>query len=168
SFSSAAPPTRPVLMSKRTARFLSNQSMTRVTCENTSGPIPSPGSARTVLLAGMCVLPETSGLGAGVEPGLAGLLLGFEAVDLRLLLQGEADVIEAVEQAVLAERIDVEPDAAAVGPADLLLLEVDGDHRIGAARGVVEQLVDVFLRQLDRQDAVLEAVVIEDVGERGG
>ena len=39
--------------------------------------------------------------------------------------------------------------------------------RVGAALGIVHQLVDVFLRQHDRQDAVLEAVVEEDVGEAG-
>ena len=39
------------------------------------------------------------------------------------------------------------------------------DDGVGAALGVVHQLVDVLLRQRDRQDAVLEAVVVEDVGE---
>src|SRR5712692_1613778 len=68
------------------------------------------------------------------EPGLAQPVLRLEGGDRRRLLQGEPDIVEAVQQAVLAERVDVEFDDAAIGPAD-------------------------------RQDAVLEAVVVEDVGE---
>src|SRR5262249_44898858 len=67
----------------------------------------------------------------------------------------------------LAEGIDLEGDAAAVGTADLLLLEVDGDDGVCASFGVVHQLVDLALRKLNRQDAVLEAVVVEDIGEAG-
>ena len=91
----------------------------------------------------------------------------LEGGDGVLLLEGEADVVEPVQQAVLAEGIDLEGDRAAVGAGDHLALEIDGQHRVRAARGVVEQLVDLLLRQGDRQDAVLEAVVEEDVGEEG-
>ena len=82
------------------------------------------------------------------------------------LLHRQADVVEAVQQAVLAEadrcRTGSVPPS---GPRDLLLLEVDRDDGVGAAARIVHQLVDVLLRQHDRQDAVLEAVVVEDVGE---
>ena len=71
-----------------------------------------------------------------------------------------------LQEAVLAEGIDLEADDAAVGPADLLALEIDGQRRVGAAARIVDQLVDLLLRQHDRQNAVLEAVVVEDVGER--
>src|SRR6202035_2220205 len=53
------------------------------------------------------------------------------------------------------------------GTADLLIGEVDGQRRIGAALGVVEQLVEVFLRDADRQNPVLEAIIVENVAERG-
>ena len=66
-------------------------------------------------------------------------------VDRGLLFHRQADVVEAVDQAVLAERIDLEFDLAAVGAADFLVRQVDGQRRIGAALGVVEQLVEVFL-----------------------
>src|SRR5919107_928365 len=95
--------------------------------------------------------PETASLG----PEALGELL-LERVDRRGLLHGEADAVEAVEQAVLAERIDVEPDRPAVGAADLLLLQIDGERRIGAALRVVEELFQIFRAHLDRQDAVLE------------
>ena len=45
---------------------------------------------------------------------------------------------------MLAERVEVEGDAAAVGTADLLLLEVDRQRRVGAALGVVEELFEVL------------------------
>ncbi len=43
-----------------------------------------------------------------------------------------------------------------------------GQRRIGAALGVVEQLVEIIRLHRHRQDAVLEAVVVENVGERRG
>src|SRR6185312_13290580 len=53
------------------------------------------------------------------------LRLFLEAVDLFLLELGQPDVVEAVEHAVLAVRIDVELHHAAVRSADFLLLQVD-------------------------------------------
>ena len=53
------------------------------------------------------------------------------------------------------------------GPADFLLLQVDRQRGVGAALGVVEQLLQVLGADLDRQHAVLEAVVVEDVAELG-
>src|SRR5258706_9239253 len=96
------------------------------------------------------------------EPRLAQAALGFELGDLALVAHRQADVVPAVQQALLAEGIDVELDAAAVWPANLLLLEIDADDGIGAALGIVHQFVDLGLRESDRQDAVLEAVVVED------
>ena len=56
---------------------------------------------------------------------------------------------------------------AAIGPVDFLVGQIDRERRVGAALGVIEQFVEVFLADADRQDAVLEAVVVEDVAERG-
>jgi hypothetical protein len=89
----------------------------------------------------------------------------LEAVDRVLLLHGETDIVEAVEQAMLAERIDVELDRSAVRSADLLFGKIDGDRRIRAAVRVVEELLEILGRHHDRQDPVLEAVVVENVGE---
>ncbi len=69
---------------------------------------------------------------------------------------------------MLLEAVDLELDDAAVGTADFLGLEVDGERRVRAAARVVEKLVDVGLGKADRQNAVLEAVVVEDIGERRG
>ena len=56
---------------------------------------------------------------------------------------------------------------AAVRSADFLLLQIDRERGIGAALGVVEQLVEVLGADADRQHAVLETVVVENVAERG-
>ena len=48
---------------------------------------------------------------------------------------------------MLAVRIDLELDHAAVGAADFLLFQIDGQRRIGAALGIVEQLLQIFRRQ---------------------
>src|SRR5271169_6046468 len=66
---------------------------------------------------------------------------------------------------MLEERIDLEFDFAAVGAADLLFRQIDRDRGILAAHGVIQKLVDFTLRQRDRKKAVLEAVVIKNIGE---
>src|SRR6476659_5379590 len=99
------------------------------------------------------------------RPRRLGLFL--EARDLRALGHGQADIVQALEQAVLAARIDLELDDAAVGAADFLLFHIDRQRRIGAALGVVEKLLYVRRRDLHRKNAVLEAVVLENVAERG-
>src|SRR5260370_14699876 len=104
-------------------------------------------------------------LGSG--PGARGRRLCLIGVDRGLLLHGEADVVEPVQQAVLAERIDLELHRAAVGAADLLLGEIDAQRRIGAALGIVEQFVEVVLGEADRQNAVLDTIIVEDVAVRG-
>src|SRR4051812_24283780 len=89
----------------------------------------------------------------------------FVARDLARLFKREADIVETVEQAALLEVVDVEMNGAAVRPADRLVLEVDRYGGVGAALGVIHQQREDLLGDADRQDAVLEAVVVENVGE---
>src|ERR1700733_1683880 len=89
------------------------------------------------------------------------------SIDRRLLLQRQADIVEPVHQTALAERIDLEFHRAAVGAADFLIGQINGQGRVRAALGIVEQFVEVFLGNADRQNTVLEAVIVEDVAERG-
>src|SRR3982751_2554667 len=121
------PPTSSSPTSKVRPWRLSNQPMTRFTWVITSGPMPSPATISSFLLAAISTLmkrkarhsaghdeSESEALGGGAlpEPGLGELVLLLEAVDELALLQGEADIVESVEQAVLAEGMDVEPEAA--------------------------------------------------------
>ena len=104
------------------------------------------------------------------RPGARHLRLLLEALDLVVLLEvGHTDIVEPVEQAVLAVRVDVMAMCTTwVAGSDFLLFEIDRQRRVGAAFGIVEQFLQVIGRDLDRQHAVLEAVVVEDVAERGG
>src|SRR5574337_956750 len=98
------------------------------------------------------------------EPGLARQPLGFERADLVLVAQRETDVVEAAQQAVFAERRDFERELGAVGLDHALALQVDRQPVAGERRDLVEQLRDLRFGEHDRQHAVLEAVVEEDVG----
>ena len=101
-----------------------------------------------------------------LQPGLAGLVFGFKTGDFVDLLHGQADIVEAIEQAMFAEWVDIEAEIfIAGGPFDGLVGQID---REGAPVGFgrfLHQNIDLFLRQFDRQDAVFEAVIVEDVGE---
>src|SRR3546814_4038907 len=92
------------------------------------------------------------GRGSADQPGPVLLQLRLVGIDLRRVGEGEADVVEAVEQTVLAEGIDLERYGSAVGTGDLLLLQVDRDHGVGAALRVVHQQRHLLLRQGERSE----------------
>src|SRR5258708_1024251 len=119
----------------------------------TSGPMPSPGRTATFI---------------SEVPGKLRLAARFEGADLVGVTQRETDLVEAVQQAVFAERIDVEMEfIRAVGGRNCLALQVDDQLEAGERGGVVEKLVDFRLREHDRQEPVLEGGVKEDVAELG-
>src|SRR5690625_3969664 len=117
--------------------------------------------ARLVVIAG-----EETGSGRyRIEPGRCLAAPDLVGRDMVHFFKAERDVVESVQQAVLAERINLEAQLAAIRPLDRLRFQVDRDHRIRATFGIIHQLVDFLLREDDGQDAVLEAVIVKDVGE---
>src|SRR2546425_12972540 len=105
-----------------------------------SGPMPSPGRTATFILE---------------IPGVSRFAPRLELADLVRVAQREADLVEAVQQAVLAERIDREAhDQRTVGAGNALLLEVDEQPKAGECGGFVEQAIDLGLRQGDREEAI--------------
>ena len=102
------------------------------------------------------------------EPRLGRQALRFKGLNLVGLAQGEADVVKAVEQAILAEGLHVERDLFALGAHDDLAFQVDGELVAGEGQNFVKQLGHRGLGQHDGQQAVLEAVIEEDVGKAGG
>ena len=82
--------------------------------------------------------------------------------------QRQADVVQAVEQAVAAERLDLERQRQAVVVGERARFEVGRQLVAGMLGRALEQVVDLLFAEPDRQHAVLEAVVVEDVGEAGG
>src|SRR5208283_6003701 len=95
------------------------------------------------------------------------LCRGFflERLDMGGFLQRQADIVETIHKAVLPERVDIEADHTAIGAANFLGFEIDRERRIGAAPGVVHEFGEVCAGNNDRQNAVLEAIVIKNIGE---
>ncbi len=79
------------------------------------------------------------------------------------MLQGQADVVEAVEQAVFAELVHLEGDHLAARGGDGLRLQIHTQAVAFAGLYFLEQAVHRLLVEDDRQDAVLETVVEEDI-----
>src|ERR1700761_2573487 len=102
----------------------------------------------------------------GSEPAQLAALALLEAGDIGLVAQRQAHLVDALQQALLAERVDLETIDLPVGAGHGLRGKVDRDRR--TRRGMQErpQPRRPLGRQTDRHDAVLEAVVEEDVAER--
>src|SRR5882672_110624 len=178
SASNAAPPTSARSMAKERPRFFASQWMTRSVSAITSGPMPSPGRSRILyVMSSVRVFfplkrkkeewPKGPGERVGLHPRLAEFAARLEIGNLVLVAQRQADIVPAVQQTLLAEGIDIEFDAATVRAANFLLFEIDTDDGVGAAFRVIHQPIHVGLRQRNRQNAVLEAIVVEDIGKRG-
>src|SRR5208282_5959653 len=88
-----------------------------------------------------CVRNCRSGAGGAGHPGLRLAPRGLVAVDLGAVLQRLADIVQSVQQQVLAEWIDIEMDFLTVRTGDDLAGEIDGDARVAAEPGVVHELV---------------------------
>jgi hypothetical protein len=73
------------------------------------------------------------------DPGTAFGHLVFEPADRLVLLERHGDVVEPFEQHLLARRVDLERDRAAIGPRNRLRFQIDGERRVRSALGVVEQ-----------------------------
>src|SRR5262245_50719673 len=116
----------------------------------TSGPIPSP--LRTAIVATMGQASRTS--------VTVRRLVRRDGLSLR---EEELQLVDAFHQAVARERLDRKRRPAAVGQGDGGALEIDGD--LGA--GIGQQLRVRLGFDHDREQAVLERVAAEDVGERG-
>src|SRR5208283_2861050 len=119
-----------------------------------SGPMPSPGR-RAIFTA-----PAASG-----QPRVLCEMLRFERAYFVRVLQAEADLVEAVQEAMLAKRLDLEPkNRCAVDARHRLPLEVDVELEPGKRGCVVEQPVDLGFGEHDGQQAILIAVGEENVG----
>src|SRR5688572_6789023 len=126
---------------------------TLVACATISGPMPSPGS--TAIL--------TSEI-----PGVLRFALRFEGADLVSVAQREADLVQPVQQAILAEGVDVEAHfLGAVNRRHRLPVQIHSQLKSGKGGAIVEQPIHFRLAQHHGQEAVLERVGEEDVGERG-
>ena len=81
-----------------------------------------------------------------IEPRSFVFIVGFEIGDESVFLLRQADIVETVEQAVLAERINVEFESELVAACDDLFFKIDGDRRAGFGLGGSHQLLNLFFR----------------------
>src|SRR5688572_16990856 len=100
---------------------------TRTACATISGPMPSP--ARTAIFMPL------------KQPRLRGAVLRLERLDLVGVFQREADVVEAVQDAMLAKRIDLELKALAARRRHGLSLQVHREAVTFRRRCFLEQHV---------------------------
>src|SRR5262245_7398887 len=84
--------------------------------------------------------------------------------DLSLVLQREGNVVEAVEQAVSAEVVDGELEVETLFVGETASVEINGEL-ISALVGALKEVFNLVFGELDRQHAILEAVVVKNVGE---
>src|SRR5574339_842068 len=103
-----------------------------------SGPMPSPGSTATFIAR----------LSSSEIPGVLRFSFRLEGADLVRVAQREADLVQAVQQAVLAERIDLEVHRERrVHRRYRLLLQVDDQPEARECRALVKQAVHLVLAQ---------------------
>src|SRR5579875_4226954 len=79
------------------------------------------------------------------------------------MFESEADVVEAFEQAALAERIDFKEALETLSIADFLILQVHRERVAFIFFEAPEKFVDVRFGKRDRQNSILETVVVENV-----
>src|SRR6266566_7549773 len=103
----------------------------------------------------------------GVVHGGGGGVRFFVGGDVGLVLHGGADVVEAFEQNFLARRSDFELEHQTVSVRDGLVGQIDGQRIAFFFFGASEKLVDFSFGERGGQDAVLETIVVENVGVAG-
>src|SRR5258708_7615779 len=102
--------------------------------------------------------------GLAEQPGLFDAPPLFEDADFVRVAQSEPDVVEAVDQALFAERVDVEAHhLATVRGRDGLLLEVDNEPEARKGGHLMKQSIHFGFSERDRQQPVLAAVAEEYV-----
>ena len=97
------------------------------------------------------------------EPGSAFASIPLVATDGFGVLKGQPDLVQALDEHPLPERVDIEGMFRAVRSTDDLGGQIDLE--LEAPCGTVEESVHNLGRQSDRQHPVLETVVVKDVGK---
>src|SRR5690606_5738425 len=78
-------------------------------------------------------------------------------------LQSQPNIIQTIEQTMFAESIYFKREGASSRANHYLLLKVDQQLVSHACFHLIKQGIDFFCIQYDRQNAVLEAIVIENI-----
>src|SRR5215217_198976 len=90
----------------------------------------------------------------------------FERIEVVLVGEGEAYVVEALHDSLAGEVVHLE-GLVDVGGCDGELVHFYGDDGLGVLPDGLQEVLDGLLGQVDGEEAVLGGVVPEDVGEGG-
>src|ERR1700722_3366395 len=100
-----------------------------------------------------------------LEPRHRRALASLEGGDPVALAEGEGELVDALDEAILPERIDLEAIDCAIRRGNLLRREIDNHLRARRRCEPRTEPCALFLAQHNRQHAILEAIVEEDVAE---
>ena len=95
------------------------------------------------------------------------LISRLERLNLVVEFYRETNVIEAVQEAVFVEGVDLKTVRRLIGTRDTLGIEIDGDFRTRAIPQLLAQFRTHLFRQPNGQYTVLDAVVVVDIGDAG-
>src|SRR5579883_2022370 len=99
------------------------------------------------------------------DPGGHLFALLLIRLDLIAVAQRPTDIVQSLEQGLLAERINFEVDRASRGSRDGLGCQIHTQRIALISLDLREQLAHSFMGERNGQEAVIEAIVIEDIGE---
>lgn len=90
----------------------------------------------------------------------------FIGCNLVFMLQRQADIIEPLQQELAAMLIQIEADGETLAVLNRFVLQINAQFVAFIRCRTLEQFLDLLFAQLDRQNAVLKAVIVENVGKR--
>ena len=93
-------------------------------------------------------------------------MASLERFDFRAVLHDQPDIVEALEQALLRIRIDIEGVMRAVGAGDFLRVKINADGGTRLCLQLRAQFRADCVGQHHRQHAVLQFVTVVNVAER--
>jgi hypothetical protein len=89
----------------------------------------------------------------------------FVGRDIRFVFESRRDVVESCQEALSAEGVDRKGQRQTMLVAECRGFKVDGELVAGMLPDAGKQIVNLGGVEANRQNAVLEAVVVEDIGE---
>src|SRR3989344_1148451 len=122
--------------------------------------MPSPGKM-TICFVMVLLVPVSS---FGEQPRRFLPVSRLVSANLVHVLQRQPDIVEAVQQAVLAKRVDLKLAHGARWRRHRLRAKVHGQPVTRRRFRLAKQAIHRVALQHDRQQAILEAVVVEDIG----
>jgi len=95
-------------------------------------------------------------------------MFGFVGSNGGFMLQGEADIVQSVQQAVMSKVVDMEFGGETVIVGDRAIFEIDREFVIFDFVRALHDLRDLVITEANREQAVLETVISKNVAERRG